>query len=203
MNGFLECRVRFALVVVAAGLAGCATPYVGNNIREVTASGYPRVAAPAPVQLFFAFQTKGVSNAKATDLLRDQVRQTVSASGLFSTVSFEPVSSRALLSITLNNVPVTNTGDAAAKGALAGLTLGLAGTTVVDGYVCNLEYQAAPAAAKIVKTTENAIFTNVGAKGAPAGATKAASLLDAVKSVARNTVSNGLVQVASDPGFSR
>ena len=137
-----------SLAAVAIALTGCVSMYVDNSLKEVPASDYQRPAHPRPVQLLFAFQTKGVANAKGTEILKQEAMNAVAASGLFESVSEGPVSGGALLSITLNNVPITSQGSAMAKGVMTGATLGLAGSEVSDGYVCTIEYLRAPGAPK-------------------------------------------------------
>jgi hypothetical protein len=187
------------LVVCAAVLPGCATMYVDNGLKDVAASEYRHPQAPQPVQMLFAFQTKGTPNAKATDFLKKEVSDTVTASGIFASVSGEPVTGGALLDVTINNVPLTD--NVFAKGFATGFTFGLAGNVVTDGYVCTVEYQAHPGAAKITATKSHAIHTTMGAKGAPPNATKAKNVDDAVNTMARQIVENTLRALADDPAF--
>lgn len=187
------------LVLAAAALPGCATMYVDNNLKDVAPAEYRHPQTPQPVQVLFSFQTKGTANAKATDYLKKQVDETVTASGVFASVSGEPVAGSRLLSITINNVPLSD--NAFAKGFATGLTLGLAGNVVTDGYVCTVEYQAGVGAPKITKTANHAIHTTVGAKGAPPNATKAKNGEEAVKTMARQIVENALKALADDPAF--
>jgi hypothetical protein len=191
------------LVLCAAVLPGCATMYVDGHVKDVAPGEYRHPPSPRPVQLLFAFQTKGTANAKATDFLKKDVNDTVSATGVFSGVSADPVTGGALLSITINNVPVTSTEDAMAKGFATGLTLGLAGNVVTDGYVCTVEYQPAPGAPRITKTANHAIHTTVGAKGAPPDSVKAKNGEEAVKTMARQIVQNALKALADDPAFAQ
>lgn len=174
--------------------------YVDNSLKDVAASEYVRPKSVQPTQLVFSFQTKGAPNAQATEFLKAQVMETTLASGLFSSVSNDPVPNGSLLSITINNVPVDD--NAFAKGFATGLTFGLAGNVVTDGYVCTVDYSGAPGSAKITKTTRHAIHTTVGAKSAPANATKAKNLGEAVKTMARQIVGNALKDLSADLGTS-
>ena len=105
---------RCIFIFCAILLTGCANIYVDNATREVSASEFKKPEPQRPVQALFEFQTKGVANARATDYLKAQVIDQIKTSGLFSEVSENPVSGNALLSITLNNVPISD--DAFSKG---------------------------------------------------------------------------------------
>jgi len=181
-------------------LPGCATMYVDNSLKEVSAADYRHPPAAQPAQLLFAFQTKGAANARATELLKKEVLDTAIASGLFASVSTDPVPGGALLSITINNIPVTD--NAFAKGFATGLTFGLAGNVVTDGYLCTVDYAGPSGSQKISKTARHAIHTTVGAKGAPPNATKAKNPGEAVKTMARQVVGNALKDLSADPAFS-
>ena len=62
---------------------------------------------------------------------------------------------------------VADRGEAAKKGFGTGLTLGLNGTTVTDGYVCTVVYTRN---GKVVETkVEHAIHSTIGNEKAPAG----------------------------------
>jgi hypothetical protein len=196
-------QVRFAAAVAVAALSllstGCATMYVDKGLKDVSQSEYMKPPEPKPVQLLFNFQTKGAANARATKFLTEEVTKTVTASGLFSTVSTDPVPGGALLSITVNNVPITD--NAFAKGFATGLTFGLAGSQVSDGYVCTIDYLPAAGRSQIQKKVRHAIHTTVGAKGAPENGIKAKSPTAAVQTMTRQIVGNGLKELSQDPAF--
>ena len=125
-------------------------------------SRYSCVQPLHPTQLLFEFQTKGVANARATDILKSHVIDQVKNSGLFSSVTEGKAEGGAVLSITLNNVPITD--DAFSKGFVTGLTFGLAGSEVSDGYVCTARYIVGASNENIVKQARHAIHTTIGAK---------------------------------------
>ena len=58
---------------------------------------------PFRLQLIWEFQTKGVSNARATEYLKTRVQEQFASSGLFAKVSDAPVPGGALLTATVNN----------------------------------------------------------------------------------------------------
>jgi hypothetical protein len=175
--------------------------YVDNGMPDVPASAYVRPQTPQPVQMLFTFKTKGTANTKATELLKKNATDAVMASGLFASVGSAPTPGGTLLSVTIDNVPVTSEKDAMAKGFTTGLTFGLAGSQVTDGYVCTVDYIASPSAAKITKVVHHAIHTNIGAHSAPANSTKAASAMAAIKTVVNQAIGNALKELSADPGF--
>ncbi len=188
-----------AVLFILSALGGCSiSPYVDTGLPDLRAEDKVAVANPRPVQLLFEFQTKGVGNGQATDLLKGEVASAVQASGLFSQSGPAPAPDGSMLHITINNVPLTD--DAFAKGFATGLTFGLAGTTATDGYICTIDYLAG-GSKKTEQVTRDAIYSNIGAKEAPPHAEKAASLEIAVKTVARRLVSNGLNDLAKNPDF--
>jgi hypothetical protein len=180
-------------------LTGCSSFYVDSTTQEVPVSQYRHVEPLHPVQVLFEFQTKGVTNAVATNLLKKSVLEQVDSSGLFSEVSEEPVADGALLGITLNNVPVDD--DVFSKGFVTGLTFGLAGSQVTDGYVCSATYSDGTHSKPIVKRARHAIHTTVGASKAPDNAVKADNLEKAVKIMTRQVVSNVLNDLSNDAEF--
>src|SRR5690349_10964951 len=100
---------RLAIVAtLAAGCGGCATVYVDNTLGDTPASAYHRPATPNPAQVLFVFKTKGTDNVRATTALRKDGLDTVQQSGLFSAIGPDPVPAGALLSIVVDNVPVTS-----------------------------------------------------------------------------------------------
>jgi hypothetical protein len=193
---------RAALCTFLAGsalLGGCASVYLDGTTKEVQASQFKKPASPAPVQLLFEFQTKGVANAQATAMLRDRVVDQVKASGLFSEVGSNAVPSGALLTITLNNVPLTD--NAFSKGFVTGLTFGLAGSQVSDGYVCTANYHATRDSATVIKQARHAIHTTVGAAATPGNATKMSNGKEAAYLMTQQVVSNVLNDLSQDANF--
>lgn len=187
------------LVSGAALLSGCASTYVDTATKEVPVANLKKPEQPKPVQLVFEFQTKGAPNSRATGFLKDDVARQVTESGLFSTVATEPARGASLLSVTLNNVPLTQ--DAASQGFVTGLTFGLAGSAVSDGYVCTVSYLPAGQSAPIVKTARHAIHTTLGNANPPAGAVKSENVAAAVHKMTRDVLSNALKELSDDPSF--
>ena len=195
-------RVRAAAMLVALlMLPACTgTQYLDNSIGELTPAEKVSVADPQPVQVLYEFQTKGVANGQATDYTKEMVADTIKSSGLFSQVSTDPVPNGALLHIVINNVPLD---DAFAKGFVTGLTLGLAGSTVGDGYVCNAEYLPAPKTPEIDANIRDAIYTSIGATNGPQNATQMPDIKTAVQTMVHRVVSHMLNDLAKDPKFAQ
>lgn len=190
------------LLIVLAGismLTGCASFYVDNATREVSASQFKKPQSVHPVQLLFEFQTKGVANSRATEFLKTRIADQVKESGLFTEVTDGPANGGALLSITLNNIPLTD--DAFSKGFVTGLTFGLAGSQVSDGYVCTARYTNGAGAQAIEKRARHAIHTTMGASAAPGNGTKVDSINEAVTVMTRQIVSNVLNDLSADSNF--
>lgn len=185
------------LLLAVAATTGCASFYVDTGLKDLQPEQVQKVASPKPVQLLFEFQTKGAANSAATSHLKKQVTDLVSRSGMFSSVSDTPADGGAVLHLTINNVPMSD--DAFAKGFVAGLTFGAAGSVVTDGYICNVTYLPGNGAPRVTKTLRHAIHTTVGAKNGPANAKQASSLTEAVETMVRQIVLNGLNDLAVDP----
>lgn len=199
---FLSTRaVRMLLVsgVLAASalMTGCANMYVDTATKEVPVSEMKKVAQAKPAVIAFEFQTKGAPNAQATKLLQEAVTAQVMESGLFSAA---PAGAGAgMLTISLNNIPLTD--NAEGKGFVTGLTFGLAGSAVTDGYVCTLSYLPAGQSTPIVKTARHAIHATIGNASPPAGAGKSVDGVTAAKTMTRDVLSNVLRDLSFDPSF--
>ena len=191
---------QILLSAALACLGGCATFYVDGNSPEVPVAQYKKPVAPGDVQLIWEFQTKGVANARATAMLKARVRDQIVDSGLFASVSDAPVASGALLAATVNNVPLSD--DAVSKGFLAGLTFGIAGQTVGDGYECTLRYTPGRSgAAPLERNGKHVIYTSVGSGGPPPGAQKMTNVDEAVTTMLRQLISRTLNDLSQDPAF--
>lgn len=185
------------LASVSILTSGCANFYVDNGLRGADTAQITKPASPKPVQLFFSFQTKGSPNAMATQHLKSQVTDLVKQSGLFSDVQEVAGPDAGVLQLTINNIP---SNDAVGKGVMTGLTLGLAGNTVGDGYVCDLQYKRGDAPA-IEAKANHAIYTSIGATSGPEAATKMASLGEAVTTMVRQSVKTLLVKLSNNAQF--
>jgi len=206
LYGLKGAKALARMAVVFASLAmlpGCGTVYIDSGLQDLKPGEKAAAAHPQPVQLLFEFQTKGVPNGQAADKIRGQVTDAVQASGLFSTVSTDPVSSGALLHIVINNVPLNGETDQTAydKGFKVGFTFGLVGDVVGDGYICTADYQPDAKAKQISASSNDAIYMKLGNTDDPPHADKVASIDDAVKLMVSRVVSHALNDLAKDPSF--
>lgn len=180
-------------------LSGCVNVYVDTMTQDLKPEQIRKVESPKPVQLLFEFQTKGATNSRATEHVKGDVLTHVKDSGLFSEVSAEPVRGGGILSLIIENVPLTQ--DAASRGFVTGLTFGLAGNVVTDGYVCTVVYANDANPGKITAVAKHAIHTAIGAQSAPVNAVESPSIDEAVKKMVRQIVTNALNNLAANPNF--
>ena len=175
MRGYLR-----LLVVLCASLllSGCLAPkmYIDPTLPAASKADLSTSAAPQPIQLLYEFQTRGSPNARATAATKEKVFATATDSGLFSTVAAEPQANQRRLTIVINNVPITQ--DAGAKGVGVGLTFGLVGTVVTDGYECTATL-AVPGAEPLKFEYKHAIHTSIGNTAPPMGLTPEPSAKEA------------------------
>lgn len=195
-------RLCAAAVMGAACLmlSGCLTMkmYVDPALPVLAKANMPAVASPHPVQVLAEFQTKGVANATATAEARPRIVAVASESGLFSGVSETPSAAGTdggVLKLVINNISLDN---AAAKGFGTGLTFGLAGSMVTDGYVCQASYTRD---GKTTETTvKHALYTTIGNHAPPEGL-KPMQPADAVHQVIDQLTWNALKQLADKGAF--
>jgi hypothetical protein len=190
---------RLLCLLGCVAFGGCAIHYVDGNTKEVSSASFRKPGVPQPVQLLFEFQSKGTLNARATEALKTWVADQVKESGLFAAIDDTPVPSGALLSVTLNNVPITD--NAFTKGFVTGMTFGLVGSQVTDGYVCTVKYLSNDQPTAIVKTARHAIHTTIGASGAPPNSVKADNITAAVRTMTHQVLSTALNDLSQDPEF--
>ena len=192
---------RILCAAAAIGLSsGCTVShYVDGSTKEVSTAQYRKPAQPRPVQLVFVFQKLGVASEPETLHWKAQVADQVKAAGLFSEVSDVPVTSGAVLDVTLNHVSLTD--NVFSKGFVSGLALGLHGNSASDGYICTVRYQRDNAATPVVKLARHAIYATVNASDAPLNAVKAENVDAAVSTMTRQILSNALGDLSNDPDF--
>lgn len=167
-----------ALVGVSLVLSGCLAPkmYLDPTLPRYVKADLTASPAPQPIQLLYEFQTRGSPNARATEQTKAKVLATVQESALFSEVAQQPQANQRRLTIVINNVPITQ--DVGSKGVGVGLTFGLVGTTVIDGYEC-IGTLSTPGAEPIVVNLKHAIHSTIGNTTPPAGMMAEASPAEA------------------------
>lgn len=161
-------RISYPLLLVAALLGvGCIAPksYVDPVLPKVEASSIKR-DDPKMVVLEVQFFRKGERLPKVDSRLLDQVKLNLLATGAVKEVLTTADPSKVLLKVAMDNV--ADTGTAIAKGFGTGLTFGLVGSMVTDGYVFKVAVQR-PGQPPIEKTYKHAIHTTVGNKSGPEG----------------------------------
>jgi hypothetical protein len=164
--------VRFAgLVCVVVGsllLSGCLSTkhYLDPALPKVAIADLKQPAVVQPVQLMFEFQTNGTTNARATESVRPMVLDTLKKSKLFSDVVVAPATADRKLFVTINNFG--NMDDAKTRGFTAGLTFGLSGTMVTDGYMLTAS-DVTPGRAEVKHSYKHALYTTIGNADGPAG----------------------------------
>lgn len=198
---YISFRCAFAAAIAATLVMGCARPYLDPATKQIPHAEFRHVGQPKPVHLVFEFQTKGAPNSRATAMLTDLVKQEVIDSGLFGNIDAPTGAGTAMLNITLNNVPITSQSDAASKGFTTGLTFGLVGTSVTDGYICTVSYLASDMKVPIVKTARHAIHTTIGNASPPPDAIPAENMKEAAKTMTRQILSNALRELSLDSQF--
>lgn len=186
-------------VTTVLSLSACISPqhYVDPSLGETPVSGLAKPHDPQAIQLLFEFRTKGVPNARATASVEPRVQDEVAKSGLFSTVTAEPVPSGRKLMISVDNVEPDGQ-HAHQKGFVTGLTFGLDGSTVSDNYVCTFTYLE-PGHAPVTKEIRHTLYTTVGVTNPPKGL-KPVPVIDALATIFRQAVDKGLAEIdeASD-----
>jgi hypothetical protein len=162
-------RLRLAIpLVLAAATSACiqAQSYVDPALAQGMQQPAATVASPRPAQLLFEFRTRGNANAAATEQLRPRVFMSLTETRAFSEISSTPAANGRSLAIVMNNVPLTD--DTAARGFGVGLTFGIVGTMVSDGYTfdATLSEPGRPAASRSFK---HAIHSTIGNAAGPPG----------------------------------
>jgi hypothetical protein len=160
----------FFILVFLTTLSGCMSvkSFVDPMLPAARAEQVQAVASPQPIQLLYEFRTRGVPNAKATEFTSMRVTEVIKQSRIFSEVSSAPVANQRRLIVTVNNVPITSEGDAKAKGFGTGLTFGLVGSMVTDGYECEATFTATGIEA-VKFNFKHALHTTIGNASGPPG----------------------------------
>jgi len=185
-----------ALTLLGILASGCLTTrsYVDPALGHLAYSDLTAASAPRPVHLVVDFQTRGKRNLAAANTTYDRVSSVLRSSGLFSAVQATAAPDAANLEIVMNNVG--DIGKAVSKGIGTGLTLGLVGSMVTDGYEFTATYTA-PGKPPVTKTYQHALHTTVGNKQGPPGL-KAMSTNEAFDQVVEDLVLHLLRDLEKD-----
>jgi len=192
-------RLRMVAMLVALMIAtsGCLSikAYVDPQLPKV---GYADLLArpdPRPVSLRVEFHRNGEPATLGASTAREAVRTAVEKSKLFSSLLDKPSDDVDRLEIVLDNIG--DTGDAAGKGALTGLTFGAKGSQVTDGYVFTATFRAVGKQA-VTKTYRHAIHSTIGNAEGPPGLVAEDSLRTAFNKVVEGLVLNLLLDLQKE-----
>lgn len=185
------------LVALAIATSGCLSlkAYVDPQLPRV---GYADLLArphPRPVSLRVEFHRNGEPATLGASTARGAVRSVVEKSKLFSTLLDKPADDVDRLEIVLDNVG--DTGDAAGKGALTGLTFGAKGSQVTDGYVFTATFRSVGRPA-VTRTYRHAIHSTIGNAEGPPGLVAEESLRTAFDKVVEGLVLNLLLDLQKE-----
>ncbi|TCJ12271.1 hypothetical protein EZJ19_13105 [Parasulfuritortus cantonensis] len=129
-------KIRLGVAVLwlgLVGLAGCMPKsFVDPGLYQGGLKTAPRLDTPIPVELRVRGYTQGKENARATEFWTRQITKALDDSHALAP-SASPGTARHKLAVDMDNVG--DMGTAFGKGFMTGLTLGLVGSTVTDGYV--------------------------------------------------------------------
>lgn len=163
-------RISLLTVTFIASLLlwGCTSSYVDPQYKNVTMADIKAPAEKYRIRLHTEFQTNGTPNERATKLFTERAREALEKTGVVVIVAETDTAPAADLRIVMNNVG--DVGAAAAKGFGTGLTFGLVGSMVTDGYVFDASYT--PQGGNVIKRHyKHAIHTTVGNAEGPKGLT--------------------------------
>jgi hypothetical protein len=156
------------MLAVTVMLTGCLSTkrYIDPTLPKVDIASLKQPAVKQPVQVFFEYQTNGTTNLKATEYVRPIVIDTLKKSKLFSDVVTAPATAQRKLFITINNL--ANLDDAKTRGFTTGLTLGMSGTLVTDGFLMTASDSMA-GKDEVKHSYKHAMYTTIGNADGPAG----------------------------------
>lgn len=158
------------LGVFGLALAACTSSYVDPKYKNVSMSEIQNPVSKHRIRLSIEFQTNGKPNEYASKKVKERIKEVLEKTGVVEVAADEDKALAEELRIVMNNFG--DMGDAAAKGFGTGLTFGLVGSMVTDGYSFEATYQpSAGGQAAVTKHYEHAIYTTVGNKEGPAGLT--------------------------------
>lgn len=192
---FLRLLLPIAFCLLSTGCLSTRA-YLDPGLPQISRADLPVAASRRDVQILPEFRSKGVANAAVTDHLKSRAIAVASESGLFGQVSSQHSPGAAQLHLIIDNVPDTE--NAAAKGFGTGLTLGLAGSLVTDGYKASASYNDGQQQRSA--SVEHAIHTTIGNKAGPEGLAPL-QLGDAVNAMMDQVVWNLLKQLSSQGAF--
>jgi len=185
------------LMVVMMVTGGCFSvkAYVDPQLPKVSYADLLARRDPRPVALMVEFHRNGKPATLGVSTAKEEVRAAVEKSKLFSSLLDKPSDDVDRLEIVLDNVG--DTGDAAGKGALTGLTFGAKGSQVTDGYIFTATFRAVGKQA-VTKVYRHAIHSTIGNAEGPPGLVAEESLRAAFNKVVEGLVLNLLLELQKE-----
>ena len=150
--------LRHATMLLGACLlSGCISTrsYVDPKLHDLSWSAIKAPAQTHAAGLGVEFFRNGERYARADKDARGAAERALQKSGV---VTLQADGSPARLSIRINNI--ANIGEAIRKGFGTGLTFGVKGSSVTDGYEITIQYEHA--GQKLEKTYQHALHSTVG-----------------------------------------
>jgi len=196
----MRLRVVAALLVLMVLMmvtGGCFSvkAYVDPQLPKVSYADLLARRDPRPVALMVEFHRNGKPATLGVSTAKEEVRAAVEKSKLFSSLLDKPSDDVDRLEIVLDNVG--DTGDAAGKGALTGLTFGAKGSQVTDGYIFTATFRAVGKQA-VTKVYRHAIHSTIGNAEGPPGLMAEESLRAAFNKVVEGLVLNLLLELQKE-----
>ncbi len=194
-NPFRSASLLVFIAVASFMLSGCisAKHYVDPAYANIQPTDIKPPKTPEPVQVFFEFRNKEGTSASATKLLKPRVVTFLSNSRCFSQVTTEGQEGTNSLFLTMTNFAIAD--DATAKGVGVGLTFGLVGAMVSDGYTLEATYRSGDRE-PVKRTYKHALHSTVGNKDGPPGLTPV-SVQDAIYSILDQMLTSLLIDLFS------
>ncbi len=154
-----------AVLLSCSLLSGCITPqsFVDPSVPKVSYGDLDKPAEPLALRLSVEFQRNGTPYPRADPILRDNTERVLRSSGLIIPADLNASGD---VRVVVNNVG--DIADARAKGFGTGLTFGLAGSTVMDGYELTIAITVDGATATRT-AIKHAIYTAIGNTTLPPG----------------------------------
>lgn len=153
--------------LMALLIGGCASSYVDPKYQDVAMTDIQAPSARHRLRLRVEFQTNGTPNERAAKYFHERVEAILQKTGVVELVKAEDTAAAEELTLMLNNVGDVN--DAMRKGFGTGLTFGLVGTMVTDGYILQASYVPGNGKSKVQHQYEHAIYTTIGNAEGPKG----------------------------------
>lgn len=177
-----------SLLLCFAFLQGCISThaYVDPQYHHAEYSELARPTPPYTVSVKVEFQRNGQPKPQVDAQVRADIERSLRASGVAVPYDGAGVA-EGEISFVLNNI--ANVGADVGKGFGTGLTFGLVGSHVIDGYEMTVRFTQGSTI--VQRTYQHAIVSTVGNASAPPGM-KAVSLGQAVNQVIDDLVLNAL-----------